>query len=192
MDAISTNSSLPLYQTEDGQTKIEVRLQGETVWLNQAQMSELFDKDRRTVGEHIQNIFTEKELEENAVCRKFRQAANQYLAVLNKIGDPRNKYDPENISKLCAHNCKKVRNGETLFEQKAHFADQLISGKEWLGSWSIHPLEILAIPDSNSAVIRYELTTEKEGRLLVFVILKFDENLHIYEINEVHNKIHPT
>ena len=63
MDAISTNSSLLLYQTEDGQTKIEVHLQDETVWLNQAQMSELFDKDRRTVGEHIQNIFTEKELE---------------------------------------------------------------------------------------------------------------------------------
>ncbi|MBF8263033.1 MAG: virulence RhuM family protein [Parachlamydiales bacterium] len=75
MDAISTNSSLLLYQTEDGQTKIEVRLQDETVWLNQAQMSELFDKDRRTVGEHIQNIFTEKELEENSVCRKFRHTA---------------------------------------------------------------------------------------------------------------------
>jgi hypothetical protein len=70
-----TDSSLLLYQTEDGQTKIEVRLQDETVWLNQAQLSELFDKDRRTVAEHIHNIFTEKELEENAVCRKFRHTA---------------------------------------------------------------------------------------------------------------------
>ena len=72
---IPTDSSLLLYQTEDGQTKIEVRLQDETVWLSQAQLSELFDKDRRTVAEHIQNIFTEKELEENAVCRKFRHTA---------------------------------------------------------------------------------------------------------------------
>jgi len=123
--------------------------------------------------------------------KNIMQAANQYLVVLGKIGDPHNKYDPENISKLCAHNCKKVRNGKTLFEQKAHFADQLKSGKEWLGSWFIHPLETLAIPDSNSAVIRYELTTEKEGQLLVFVILKFDENCQIYEIDEVHNKIDP-
>ncbi len=116
-------------------------------------------------------------------------AANQYLDVLSKIGDPHNKYDPENISKLCAHTCKKVRNGKILFEQKSHFADQLKSGKEWLGSWFIHPLEVFAAPDSNSAVIRYELTTEKEGQLLVFVILKFDQNCQIYEINEVHNII---
>ena len=75
MDIIHTDSSLLLYQTEDGQTKIEVRLQDETVWLSQAQLSELFDKDRRTVAEHIQNIFTEKELEENSVCRKFRHTA---------------------------------------------------------------------------------------------------------------------
>ena len=75
MDIIPTDSSLLLYQTEDGQTKIEVRLQDETVWLNQAQLSELFDKDRRTIAEHIQNIFIEKELEENSVCRKFRHTA---------------------------------------------------------------------------------------------------------------------
>ena len=75
MDVIPTDSSLLLYQTEDGQTKIEVRLQDETVWLSQTQLSELFDKDRRTIAEHIQNIFTEKELEENSVCRKFRHTA---------------------------------------------------------------------------------------------------------------------
>ncbi len=69
------DSSLLLYQTEDGETRIEVCLLDETVWLTQSQMSELFDKDRRTISEHIQNIFTEKELDENSVCRKFRQTA---------------------------------------------------------------------------------------------------------------------
>lgn len=76
---IPPDSSLLLYQTEDGQTKIEVRLQDETVWLNQAQLSELFDKDRRTVGEHIHNILTEKELEETSVCRNFRHTAKEFL-----------------------------------------------------------------------------------------------------------------
>lgn len=56
------DSSLILYQTEDGSTRIEVRLLDETVWLTQPQMSELFNKDRRTISEHIQNIFTENEL----------------------------------------------------------------------------------------------------------------------------------
>ena len=69
------DSSLILYQTEDGSTRVEVRLIDETVWLTQAQMSELFDKDRRTITEHIQNIFKEKELQENSVSRKFRQTA---------------------------------------------------------------------------------------------------------------------
>jgi len=68
-------SSLILYQNEDGQTRIEVRLLDETVWLSQAQMSELFDKDKRTISEHIQNIFKEGELIENSVVRKFRTTA---------------------------------------------------------------------------------------------------------------------
>jgi len=76
MDVIPTGSSLLLYQTEDGQTKIEVRLQDETVWLNQAQLCELFDKDKRTISEHIQNIFRENELIEGSVIRKFRTTAS--------------------------------------------------------------------------------------------------------------------
>jgi len=73
---IPTNSSLLLYQTEDGQTRVEVRLQDETVWLSQAQLCELFDKDKRTISEHIQNIFKEGELFEESVIRKFRTTAS--------------------------------------------------------------------------------------------------------------------
>jgi hypothetical protein len=69
------NSDLILYQTEDGNTRIEVHLQDETVWLSQAQMCQLFDKDKRTISEHIKNIFREGELQENSVVRKFRTTA---------------------------------------------------------------------------------------------------------------------
>ena len=58
------NSQIFIYQTESGKTKIEVRLENETVWLNQVQMAELFDKGRSTISEHIQNIFEEGELGE--------------------------------------------------------------------------------------------------------------------------------
>jgi hypothetical protein len=75
MDIIPAENSLLLYQTEDGQTKIEVRLQDETVWLNQTQLCELFDKDKRTISEHIQNVFREGELVEESVIRKFRTTA---------------------------------------------------------------------------------------------------------------------
>jgi len=69
------NSNILIYQTEDGNTKIETRLEDETVWLTQAQLAELFQKSRVTITEHIGNIFKEGELEENSVCRKFRLTA---------------------------------------------------------------------------------------------------------------------
>ncbi|HDH00420.1 MAG TPA: hypothetical protein ENG80_01235 [Nitrospirae bacterium] len=72
---VPDQSQFLLYQTEDGQTRIEVRLENETVWLNQAQMCELFDKDKRTISEHIRNIFKEGELHEDSVVRKFRTTA---------------------------------------------------------------------------------------------------------------------
>ena len=71
------NSANPIeiYTAEDGQTRIDVRFEQDTVWLSQAQMVELFEKNKRTVSEHIRNIFRENELEENSVVRKFRTTA---------------------------------------------------------------------------------------------------------------------
>jgi len=61
-----------LYQAEDGSFQVEVPIEEETVWLSQKQMSELFNKDVRTINEHIQNIFLEQELVQNSTIRKFR------------------------------------------------------------------------------------------------------------------------
>jgi len=65
------DSQILIYQTESGETKIEVRLQDETVWLTQRGMAELFQKDVRTVNEHIKNILNEGELDRSTI-RKFR------------------------------------------------------------------------------------------------------------------------
>ena len=70
------NSEVIMYQTEDGETKIEVSIDQETVWLTQAQICELFQKGKSTISEHISNIFKEGELEENSVVRKFRTTAS--------------------------------------------------------------------------------------------------------------------
>lgn len=66
---------LVLYQTEDGKTRVQVRLTGETVWLTQKLMAELFQKDVRTISEHIHSIFAEGELQPGAVVRNFRTTA---------------------------------------------------------------------------------------------------------------------
>lgn len=67
------NSEIIIYQNTDGNIKIDVRLQEETVWLTQDQMATLFGKGRSTITEHIANVYEEGELEQNRTCRKFRQ-----------------------------------------------------------------------------------------------------------------------
>jgi prophage maintenance system killer protein len=68
----NVNQQIVIYQTEGGETQIDVQLEQETVWLSQAQMSELFDKDLRTINEHIQNVYKEGELEKTSTIRKSR------------------------------------------------------------------------------------------------------------------------
>jgi hypothetical protein len=73
---MENQSSILIYQTEDGITKIETRLLEETVWLTQAQLCELFQKSKATISEHIKNVFGEGELDSNSVVRNFRTTAS--------------------------------------------------------------------------------------------------------------------
>jgi hypothetical protein len=66
------NSEFILYQTEDGRTRIQCRFENETIWLTQALIAELFQKDVRTVNEHLVNIYDERELVRESTIRKFR------------------------------------------------------------------------------------------------------------------------
>lgn len=65
-----------IYKASDGSTQLDVKLEEESVWLTQKQMSLLFGKNVRTINEHIKNIFLEGELVENSVIRNFRITAN--------------------------------------------------------------------------------------------------------------------
>jgi hypothetical protein len=87
------NTNIIIYQTQDGQTKIETKLENETVWLSQEQMSELFQKSRSTINEHIKNIYRENELEESTSMKKFgnsefaKKPTNYYnLDVIISVG----------------------------------------------------------------------------------------------------------
>ena len=71
------NSEIIIYQNQDGNIKIDVRLEEETVWLTQEQMALLFCKARSTIAEHIANVYEENELVQNPTCRKFRQVRKE-------------------------------------------------------------------------------------------------------------------
>jgi hypothetical protein len=69
------NSEIIIYQTDDGETKIDVKMEDETVWLTQAQIVELYQTSKSNVSEHIKHIFEDGELEEKSVVRKLRTTA---------------------------------------------------------------------------------------------------------------------
>ncbi|MBO7287377.1 MAG: virulence RhuM family protein, partial [Bacteroidales bacterium] len=69
------NGDIVIYQSEDGNTRINVNLQDETVWLSQQQLVELYQTSKSNISEHIKHIFEEGELTESLVVRKFRTTA---------------------------------------------------------------------------------------------------------------------
>jgi len=77
------NSEIIIYQNPDGNIKIDVRLEEETVWLTQSQLCELFNRSKATISEHIKNVFEEGELDEKVVVRKFR-TTTQHGAIVGK------------------------------------------------------------------------------------------------------------
>jgi hypothetical protein len=71
-----SNSDFILYTSQDGEVRVDVFINDETVWLTQKAMQELFGRSKSTVSEHISNVFKEGELDENQVVRKFRTTAD--------------------------------------------------------------------------------------------------------------------
>lgn len=73
-----------IYQSDDGLTNVEVKVQDDTVWLTQQQMADLFQTSRTNVVEHIKHIYEEKELDEASTCRNFRQVRKEGNREVNR------------------------------------------------------------------------------------------------------------
>ena len=82
-----TQGEFLFYRTDDGRTRVEVRVEQETVWLTQKQMAELFQKDVRTVNEHLPNIFEEGEADPAATIRKFRIVQTEGTREVSRLVD---------------------------------------------------------------------------------------------------------
>ena len=78
------NNKIVIYQTEDGQMQIDVRMENETVWLSQQQMAELFKTDRTSILRHIKNIYKSGELEEKPTCAFFAQVRTEGKRTVNR------------------------------------------------------------------------------------------------------------
>ncbi|QJD96120.1 hypothetical protein HH214_09650 [Mucilaginibacter robiniae] len=72
-----TNKQILIYQTEDGQMSVDVKLTENTIWLNQYQIADLFTTDRTSILKHIKNIYRSSELDEQSTCAKFAQVQEE-------------------------------------------------------------------------------------------------------------------
>lgn len=84
---MAQKSEIIIYQTEDNETRIETRLLDETVWLTQQQIAELFSKDKRTISEHVGNIYKECELVRESTVRKFRTVQQEGCRTVERERD---------------------------------------------------------------------------------------------------------
>ena len=75
--SMDDNNQIIIYQSEDGETHIEVKFTGETVWLSQQQMAELYPSSRSNVVEHIKHFYEDRELDEESTWRNFRQVRKE-------------------------------------------------------------------------------------------------------------------
>jgi hypothetical protein len=113
------NSQIILYQTEDGQARIQVKLENETVWLTQDQMAELFQKAKSTINEHIKNIYSEKELSEAQTIRKFGNS--------EFLGKPTNFYNLDVIISV-GYRIKSVRGTQFRIWATQRLKEYIIKG----------------------------------------------------------------
>lgn len=72
-----SESDIAIYKASDGSTEIQVKLEGDTVWLNQYQLSTLFEADRTSINRHIANIFRSEELDEDSTCAEIAQVQKE-------------------------------------------------------------------------------------------------------------------
>lgn len=127
-------SNIIIYQTEDGKTKIETRLEDETVWLTIDQMAELFQKSRSTINEHILHIYEEQELDKQLSMRKIgisdfsTKPTNYYnLDIIISVGY-RVKSHQEALKKANAeYEQYKEQTNNELSEAEKHFVKQIES-----------------------------------------------------------------
>lgn len=116
----------------------------------------------------------------------LQAATTRYIAFINHLGgqDP----DSGSAALICAPDCKKIVNGKLSANSRDAFISELLELKQNQGHWAVQPSEILFLPESRIAVIRLLIAIERAGALTAFVILRYNSEFLVAEINEVFNQ----
>jgi prophage maintenance system killer protein len=175
------NGEIIIYQTEDGTTEIETRLQEDTVWLTQAQIVQLFDSSKANISEHIKAVFVEGELNSESTVRKFRTVQKEGSRLVNR------NIDHFNLDVIISVGYKVKSKRGTQFRIWANkvLKEYLIKGyslnekllKEQTGKMrDLHQAIKLVSSLSNQG-----LFTSHEHRSLIYILEKYSEALHVLD-----------
>lgn len=172
------NGDIIIYQTEDGLTKIDVKVENETVWLSQQQMAELFKTSRTNVIEHINNIYSEEELDKNSTCQNFRQVLDLYATAVDY--NPKDEKSVE-FFKIVQNKLHYAAHGHTASEVIYERAD---SDKPFMGLTTFKG----DIPVLSDVVIAKNYLSEEELKVLNNLVSGYFDFAEIQAIR--HNPMH--
>ena len=137
------------------------------------------------LGATIEHTYGEKYFMEND---KLLNATHRYFRFINRLSQGE-EFDRETVSaSILAPDCRKVLNAKLYIDNREDFVADLVDLQINKGSWTVEALEIIPSPETRSAVARIRVNLESVGELAAIVIIRFDSDYLITEINEVLNK----
>jgi len=163
------NSEINIFKSEDGKTEIEVKIDNETVWLNQYQISELFLTDRTSILRHISNIYKTKELDKKATCAIFAQVRKEgNREIIRKI----NVYNLDVILSV-GYKVNSERGRQFRIWASAVLSDYLIKG---------YALDKRKLKEQNDKLKELQESVKILGKVISYKALSSDESIGLLKI----------
>jgi hypothetical protein len=125
----------------------------------------------------------------HANTEALRRATDKYLNFINLMSKGSSVSQAEVVPEIISPKCKKILNGQLYTQNSEEFVNDLRSVYENQGAWEIYPADIIIDPSSNTVVLRLFIEMEKLGVYTAIVILRYDSDYLITEINEVLNQV---
>ena len=119
----------------------------------------------------------------------LRKATDRYLHFIDQISQGKDFPQLEASSKILSPNVKKILNGQLFTQNRDDFVNDLLSVYANQGAWKIDPVDMIIDSTTNTVVLRIFIQMEKSGSYTAIVILRYDSNYSITEINEVLNEV---
>lgn len=136
-----------------------------------------------------ENIVNFSELNFQNNSEYLLEASYRYLDFINQISRGEEFSQCEKAATLLTTDCKKILNGQTLTKNREDFVSDLLTIYENKGGWSVYPADIIIASSSNTVVLRLIIEMENFGTHTAIVILRYNSNYLITEINEVFSKV---